>query len=131
MSDSTLTTKRPQSRATLHPAALNRFSQTTSAQLIPHVRALSESLQSASEAQLRNEVDLIRREMARGQSPSEPHVLISGLALAAEALRRTVSVTLYDVQLLATIAMARNCIAQMQTGEGKPHRSVLTTLAML
>ncbi len=119
MSDSTLTTKRPQSRATLHPAALNRFSQTTSAQLIPHVRALSESLQSASEAQLRNEVDLIRREMARGQSPSEPHVLISGLALAAEALRRTVSVTLYDVQLLATIAMARNCIAQMQTGEGK------------
>ena len=79
----------------------------TAKQLIPHVRALAESLQSASKLRLRREVNLVRREMARGQAPGEPHLLVAGLALAAEALRRTVNVTLYDVQLLAAIAMSR------------------------
>ncbi len=119
MSDSTLITDRLQNPASFRATASKRIARATSSQLIPHIRALSESLQSASDGQLRNEVSLVRREMARGQSTAEPHLLIAGLALATEALRRTLDVTLYDVQLLAALAMSRRCIAQMQTGEGK------------
>ena len=119
MSDSILTTDRLQGQPVLRSATSKNIARATSAQLIPHVRALAESLQSASAGQLQDEVSLVRREMACGQSTTEPHLLIAGLALATEALRRTVNVTLYDVQLLAAIAMSRRCIAQMQTGEGK------------
>jgi len=108
--------------------ASKKSARATSAQLIPHVRALAESLQSASDGQLRNEVSLVRREMARGQSTTEPHLLIAGLALATEALRRTLKVTLYDVQLLAVIAMSRRCIAHMQTGEGKTFVALVAAL---
>jgi preprotein translocase subunit SecA len=105
-----------------HPpgkAASKPFARASARQLIPHIRALAHSLQAASDAQLANEVNLVRRELARGQTPGEPHILIAGLALVTEALRRTVGVTLYDVQLVAAIAMSRRCIVQMQTGEGK------------
>ncbi len=97
----------------------SKHSAASSAELIPHVRALADSLQSATPEQLISEANLIRRELARGQSPSEPHLLVAGLSLACEALRRTVDVRLYDVQLLAAMAMSRRCVAQMQTGEGK------------
>ena len=119
MSDSTLKTDCIQRQSALRPKTPKTLTRATSAHLIPHVRALAESLQSQSEGQLQREVRLVRREMARGQSTTEPHLLIAGLALATEALRRTVNVRLYDVQLLAAITMSRRSIAQMQTGEGK------------
>ena len=90
-----------------------------SGDLIPHIRALAKMLEAASESQLIGEVGEVRRELARGHSPSEPHLLVAGLALACEALRRTKGIHLYDVQLIAAMAMSRRCIAQMQTGEGK------------
>ena len=118
MSDSGFTTVRQQQSRSRPPVSM-QLPRATSNQLIPHVRALAESLQSASKLRLCREVNLVRREMARSQAPGEPHLLVAGLALAAEALRRTMNVTLYDVQLLAAISMSRRCIAQMQTGEGR------------
>ena len=116
----TLVTKdRPQHQSAPRPAASKHLVRLTSPELIPHIRALTESLHSLSLEQLQNEVQLVRREMARGQTPTAPHLLIAGLALVAEALKRAINVNLYDVQLLAAIAMTRRCIAQMQTGEGK------------
>jgi preprotein translocase subunit SecA len=90
-----------------------------SSELIPHIRALAKTLESASESQLMSEVGEVRRELARGHRPSEPHLLVAGIALAYEALRRSKGICLYDVQLIAAMAMSRRCIAQMQTGEGK------------
>jgi preprotein translocase subunit SecA len=90
-----------------------------SGELIPHIRALAKTLEAASESQLIGEVGEVRRELARGHRSSEPHLLVAGLALACEALRRTKGIQLYDVQLIAAMAMSRRCIAQMQTGEGK------------
>ena len=90
-----------------------------SSELIPHIRALAKTLEAASESQLIGEVGEVRRELARGHRSSEPHLLVAGLALACEALRRTKAIQLYDVQLIAAMAMSRRCIAQMQTGEGK------------
>ncbi len=119
MTNATVTFETVQPETTRGPAASKKLSNATSAQLVSHVKALVDSLESASEGQLRHEVNLVRREMARGQAPTEPHLLIAGLALAMEAMRRTIGVTLYDVQLLAAISMSRRCIVQMQTGEGK------------
>jgi preprotein translocase subunit SecA len=95
------------------------LSKADSSELIPHIRALAKTLESATESQLIGEVGEVRRELARGHRPSEPHLLVAGLALACEALRRSKGICLYDVQLIAAMAMSRRCIAQMQTGEGK------------
>lgn len=99
--------------------ASGKLSRATAQQLVAHVRALADSLETAPNSQLNHEVTLLRRELARGKAPTEPHLLVSGIALALEALRRTIHVTLYDVQILAAMSMSRRCIAQMQTGEGK------------
>ncbi len=128
MSETLVTTDSPQHLSVSRPAASKQLDRLTSPQLIPHIRALTESLGSLSLDRLQQEVQLVRREMARGQTPSEPHLLIAGLALVAEALKRTVKVNLYDVQLLAVIAMTRRCIAQMQTGEGKTFVALTSAL---
>lgn len=104
------------------------LAKTTSAELIPHIRALAETLQSATESELIAEVNQVRRELARGHVPAEPHLLAAGLSLACEALRRTRNFNLYDVQLLAAMAMSRRCIAQMQTGEGKTFVALAASL---
>ena len=124
----TLVTKECPQQLTGRPAESRRLARLTSLQLIPHIRALTASLQTASVEQLQNEVQLVRREMARGKSPTEPHLLIAGLALVSAALQRTVNVKLYDVQLLAAMAMTRRCIAQMQTGEGKTFVALTSAL---
>ncbi len=109
------------------PAA-RKLAKATSAELIPHIRALAETLGAASESQLLAEVNEVRRELARGHRTSEPHLLVAGLALASEALRRTHQIRLYDVQLLAAMAMSRRCVAQMQTGEGKTFVALIASL---
>ena len=119
MTDTRLASGTVQKEPTRGPTSSRKLSRSTSAQLVSHVKALAGSLESASEGQLRHEVQLVRRELARGQTPTEPHLLIAGLALTMAALRRTIDVTLYDVQILAAMSMTRRCIAQMQTGEGK------------
>lgn len=102
--------------------------EVAASQLISPIRDLARSLQTASAEQLRAEVHQVRCELARGCSTSEPHLLVAGLALASEALRRTIQVSLYDVQLLAAISMSGRCIAQMQTGEGKTLVAVTVAL---
>ena len=85
MSETLVTKQRPQHPATARPEASKRLARLTSPELIPHIRGLTESLRSVSVEQLQNEVQLVRREMARGQSPTDPHLLIAGLALVSEA----------------------------------------------
>lgn len=88
-------------------------------QLIPVIRSLTATLSAATANQLAEEVASIRAELTSGRDPSEPDLVTAGVSLACEALRRSLGVTLYDVQLLAVIALSQNTIAQMQTGEGK------------
>ena len=96
-----------------------KLATANSAELILHIRNLADSLESATASELIAEVIEVRKDLARGSTPSDPHILVAGLALACEALRRTRGIRLYDVQLLAAMAMSGRCIAQMQTGEGK------------
>jgi len=48
-----------------------------------------------------------------------PNDLLAWIALAATAAFRVLGQDMYDVQLRATLALARGSIAEMQTGEGK------------
>jgi preprotein translocase subunit SecA len=54
-----------------------------------------------------------------GELADSPDILIPGFALVNEAARRTAGIRFYDVQLLVGLAMSRNTIAEMATGEGK------------
>jgi preprotein translocase subunit SecA len=46
-------------------------------------------------------------------------LLVDGFAASAEAIRRTLSIELYPVQLYAGLALQAGQIVEMQTGEGK------------
>lgn len=46
-------------------------------------------------------------------------LLINGFALVKEAIKRTLGFEVYDVQLLAAIALNNKKLVEMQTGEGK------------
>jgi preprotein translocase subunit SecA len=50
-------------------------------------------------------------------------------ATACEALRRTLGLDLFDVQVIGALAMQDGAIAEMQTGEGKTLAAVLTVFA--
>jgi preprotein translocase subunit SecA len=94
--------------------------------LISHIRELSVTLQESSPAQLAAEARSIRSEVAMGTSITAPEIQVAGIALALEAMRRSLNVTLYDQQLLAVIHLTRGHIVQMHTGEGKTFAAIAT-----
>ena len=57
--------------------------------------------------------------------PAGSRPIEASFALFYEALRRTLGIELYEVQLEAGLVMARGAIAQMQTGEGKTFAAAL------
>lgn len=87
--------------------------------LIPHIRELATGLRSCSESELILESLSLRQAIAAAATVSRPDLLVAGIALTSEALRRGHGIELYDVQLLAAVHLATGRIAQMATGEGK------------
>jgi preprotein translocase subunit SecA len=81
---------------------------------IQSIRQQADSLRSTTDEQLRQQADQLRA----AKSPLSA-VVQPAFALIHEAVRRTLGLKLYDVQLLAGLAMARGAVAEMQTGEGK------------
>jgi preprotein translocase subunit SecA len=55
-----------------------------------------------------------------------PELEIEMFAIVSEAARRAVGLDPFDVQLIAGMAMARGCIAELPTGEGKTLAAVFT-----
>jgi preprotein translocase subunit SecA len=55
-----------------------------------------------------------------------PEIEIETFALVREASRRSIGLDPFDVQLIAGMAMARGCIAELPTGEGKTLAAVFT-----
>jgi len=88
-------------------------------QLLPHVRTLTESLRDCSDGELLAEAKQLRQEFSRGRPFDKPEMLVAGVALASEALRRAHGITLFDVQLQAVLSLGLGTVVQMQTGEGK------------
>ncbi len=88
--------------------------------LLEAIRSRRSALQSLDDAALRT----LARNM-RGQTP----LVSESFALASEALRRTLQLDPFDVQLIGALAMHDGCIAEMQTGEGKTLTAVLPVFA--
>lgn len=85
---------------------------------LAEIRRQAAALQDLSPAGLL-EVSLNLREALHRQ-PEELR-WTEGCALAAEALRRTLGITLHDVQLQAAAAMLAGQVVEMHTGEGKTY----------
>jgi preprotein translocase subunit SecA len=73
------------------------------------------AVEVVGDVDLRERAGALRR--AQGALPAD--VALEGCALAAEATRRELSVTLHDEQLAAAVAMACGWTVQVRTGEGK------------
>jgi preprotein translocase subunit SecA len=81
------------------------------------VRRQADRLRKLSDAGLQSAACALRESFARTDAPLS--TVTEGLGLAVEALRRSVGVELYDVQLMAALATSLGNVAEMQTGEGK------------
>ncbi|MEZ6129065.1 MAG: hypothetical protein R3C59_10300 [Planctomycetaceae bacterium] len=112
------------SATTAMPHSRPRVSLPDAGTLIPHIRELATSLHNCDSSQFLAEADSVRREIASGGNPAAPELLVAGIALAVDALRRSLQVALYDEQLLAVIHLAQGRIAQMHTGEGKTFAAI-------
>lgn len=81
------------------------------------VRRHADRLRKLSDGSLQVVACALRESFARADSLLA--TVTEGLGLSVEALRRTVGVELYDVQLMASLATSLGNVAEMQTGEGK------------
>ncbi|MFO0871028.1 MAG: hypothetical protein U0935_19050 [Pirellulales bacterium] len=81
------------------------------------VRALEREFRALADEGLAQQLQGLRLQAA--PHPTGDAALARAFALCVEAIRRTTGKELYDVQLLAGLALSRGAIAQMQTGEGK------------
>ena len=87
--------------------------------LLGKIRELADQYATHRETQLLAVADNLRSQLRSGKPPTDTDILIQSFALTTETLRRETGMTYYDVQLLGGITLAKGCIAEMQTGEGK------------
>ena len=85
--------------------------------IIPQIKSHQQKLTDLSNGELRKQSLALRYRAKSGESLD--HLLPEAFAAVKEAARRTLGMEHYDVQLLGGIAMHRQSIAEMQTGEGK------------
>ena len=93
--------------------------------LVQRMRRGAELLRALPDRELLRKSEALRESVAGGASCRSPDVLAEAFALVQEAARRTLGITYYDEQLLAGLYLARGCVAEMQTGEGKTFAAVL------
>ena len=88
--------------------------------LVAAVRRLESQLAEVSSQELKDRADELRaRRFQRRPNWLSDDILSRACALVCVAARRSLGHSLYDVQLLAGLAMTRCSVAEMATGEGK------------
>ena len=85
---------------------------------VEQIKEDARQLVGRTDVQLRSRAHDLRNLFKSG-APTEDDGRIRAFALVCEAARRTLGIDYYDVQTLAGLALARNAIAEMETGEGK------------
>src|SRR5688500_14369162 len=88
-------------------------------ELVARIQHQAAEWRSLDAAGLRKRAADLADEVQAGLSPTADEILAPAFALVVEATRRTLGLSLYDVQLHAGLAMARGRIAELMTGEGK------------
>lgn len=74
-------------------------------------------LEAAPDSQLLERAAELGYRTRCGESPGR--LLVPALALVVEAARRTIGLRHFEVQIVCGIALCHDCVAEMQTGEGK------------
>lgn len=88
--------------------------------LVAAIRRLEAELANAGQRELRDRADELRaHRFQRNPDWLSAGALTEACGLVCVAARQTLGHGLYDVQLLAGMAMARGSVAEMATGEGK------------
>ncbi len=92
--------------------------------LLGDIRAMDCSM--STEADLGSRAAALKSiQRSRGEDAVSEECVIEGFALLAELFRRRLDVNLYDVQLIAGLAMQEGRLAQLATGEGKTFAAAL------
>lgn len=87
------------------------------AEVVEKINDLEPEFEALSKGELREKTDQYRMRLAQGESLDE--ILPEAFAVVREASKRTIGQRHYDVQLIGGIAMHREIVAEMKTGEGK------------
>ena len=91
--------------------------------VLKKVNALAGKYKGMPDGQLREQSDIIRSRIKEGASDSE--LLPDAFAAMREAMKRTIGIWLFDVQIIGAAALYYGMIAEMKTGEGKTFTAVL------
>ena len=94
-------------------------------ELVARIRETATKLLRLRDAALVDKTTVLRRRVHDGEAVTSKDVLEPAFAVVVAAIRRVLAVDLYDVQLLGGLALARDAIAEMQTGEGKTFAALL------
>ena len=93
------------------------------AKIAAAVNQFESKISALSDEQLRNQTDLFKERIAKGETLDS--LLPEAFATVREAAKRTLGQRHYDVQLMGGAALHRGNIAEMRTGEGKTLVSTL------
>jgi preprotein translocase subunit SecA len=93
--------------------------------LVDEVNTFTAETEALSDDALRAKTDEFRARLEDGETLGD--LMPEALAVAREAIARTLGERAYDVQVMGAIALNRGAIAEMRTGEGK---TLVATLAL-
>ncbi|MDA1178689.1 MAG: preprotein translocase subunit SecA [Planctomycetota bacterium] len=101
---------------------------TDPARMVVAIRRAAGGLRRLSDQSLGDFTECLR-EKASAESRQSDDFLCAAFAAAWEAVRRVHGIEMYDVQLMAGLALVRGNVAEMQTGEGKTISAVAPAYA--
>jgi preprotein translocase subunit SecA len=87
------------------------------------IEARAAELKTFSEAAFDDEVSRVRGEAV--VSRDDPRAVDAAFAVAFEAIRREIGLTLHPEQVLGALALSAGCCAELATGEGKTVTAIL------
>ena len=90
---------------------------------IERINALEPDIQALTDQQLKDKTTEFKERLGKGESLDD--IAYEAFAVVREAAQRTLGQRNYDVQLIGGLALHRNKIAEMRTGEGKTLTSTL------
>ena len=102
--------------------------RTDPARMVVAIRRAAGGLRQLSDQSLGDFTECLREKGATENGQSDDF-LCAAFAAAWEAVRRVHGIEMYDVQLMAGLALVRGNVAEMQTGEGKTISAVAPAFA--
>ncbi|MEI6280381.1 MAG: preprotein translocase subunit SecA [bacterium] len=85
--------------------------------IVSKINSLEESISKLADSDFPAKTQEFKARLAKGESLDS--ILPEAFALVREAMKRTDSIRLFDVQMIGSIALHKGHIAEMRTGEGK------------